>query len=57
MISWHLKLSDWIFFAAGLGILVSVPLIHMFAFPLWALVKTVYAAGVIVLLIEMKRAA
>jgi len=56
MMSWQLKLSDWIFLTAGFGVLLSVPLIHMAGFPLWALVKIVYAVGLITLLVEMKRA-
>jgi len=55
MIPWHLKLSDWIFLIAGFAMLASVPLIHTFGFPLWAAIKSVYAVGVILLLVEMKR--
>jgi len=55
MISWHLKFSESIFLGAGFAMLISVPLIHIFGFPLWAAVKIIYAIGILSLLVEMKR--
>jgi len=54
MTSWHLKWSDWIFLVAGVFTLVSIPVIHVFGFPLWALVKIVYVLAIIILLIERR---
>lgn len=55
MTSWHLKLSDWIFLIAGFSILASIPLIHMFGFPLWVAARVVYGAGIISLLIRIRK--
>jgi len=54
MTSWHLKGSDWLFLAAGVLTLISIPVIHIFGFPLWTLVKIVYVLAIITFLIERK---
>ena len=54
MTSWHLKGSDWIFLGAGVFTLISIPVIHIFGFPLWVAVKIVYVLAIIILLIERR---
>ena len=46
----HITLSEKIFLAAGLGILVSVPLIAFWEiFGIWFLAKVLYGVGVILI--------